>query len=102
MPQFDQRSAIDALFREFPEVVQDVQNSMSGLFYMEMACFARYVQRQIDAENRAELARCYEWLRKLMLYGDGEVQNAVGVSALDTLNTRYGKVKRPCASEYIQ
>jgi len=99
MPQFDQRSAIDALFREFPEVVQDVQNSMSGLFYMEMVCFARYVQRQIDAENRAELARCYEWLRKLMLYGDGEVQNAVGVSVLEHLNTRDGKVNRLWALE---
>ena len=94
MPQFDQRSAIDALFREFPEVVRDVQSSMSGLFYMEMGCFANYVQRQIDAENRAEVARCYEWLRKFILYGDSEVQNAVGVSVLEHLNTRDGKVNR--------
>ncbi len=99
MPQFDQRSAIDALFREFPEVVQDVQSSMSGLFYMEMGCFARYVQRQIDTENRAEVARCYECLRKLMLYGDSEVQNAVGVSVLEHLNTRDGKVSRMWALE---
>ena len=99
MPQFDQRSAIDALFREFPEVVLDVQSSMRGLFYMEMGCFARYVQRQIDTENRAEVARCYEWLRKLMLYGDGEVQNAVGVSVLEHLNTRDGKVNRRWALE---
>src|SRR5215467_9142157 len=99
MPQFDQRSALDALFREFPEVVEDVENSMSGLFYVEMGCFARYVQRQIDTGNRAEVGRCYEWLRRLMLYGDNEVQNAVGVSVLEHLNTRDGKVARLWALE---
>jgi len=62
MPQYDQRAAIDALFTEFPQVREDVDSSMAGLFYPEMGCFARYVQRQIDAGNRAELGRCYEWL----------------------------------------
>jgi hypothetical protein len=97
MPQFDQRAAIDAVLQEFPAVRQEIDSSMAGLFYVEMGCFARYVQRQIDAGNRAELARCYELLRKLMLYGNADVQNAVGVSVLEHLSTRDGKVPRQWA-----
>ena len=100
MPQFDERGTIASLAREFPEIVQELQEqSLAGLFYLEMGCFQRYLQRQIDAENRAEVARCYEWLRKLMLYGDSEVQNAVGVSVLEHLNTSDGKANRRWALE---
>jgi len=101
MPQFDQQSAIAAVFREFPEVARDVESSMAGLFYMEMSCFARYIQRQIDSGNRTELQRCFESLRQLMLYGDSEVQNAVGVSVLEHLNTKDGKVNRLWALEVM-
>ena len=99
MSQYDQRSAIDSLFKEFPEVREEVESSMRGLFYLEMGCFARYVQRQIDTANLVELGRCYEWLRKLMLYGDEEVTNAVGVSILEHLVTRDGKTNRRWALE---
>ena len=100
MPQFDQRGTIATLAREFPEIARELQEqSLAGLFYLEMGCFQRYIQHQIDAENRAEVARCYEWLRKFMLYGDSEVQNAVGVSVLEHLNTSDGKVNRRWALE---
>jgi hypothetical protein len=97
MPQYDQRAAIDAVFKEFPAVRDYVDSSMAGLFYLEMGCFGDYIQRQIDTGNRAELVRCYELLRKLMLYGDTEVQNAVGVSVLEHLSVRDGKVARQWA-----
>ena len=78
-----------------------IDSSMAGLFYPQMGCFAEYVQVQIDSGNRAELVRCYELLRKLMLYGDTEVQNAVGVSVLEHLSTRDGKVPRQWALEVM-
>ena len=90
---------MDSLFTEFPEVKGDIESSMAGLIYLEMGCFARYLQRQIDTGNRTELARCYEWLKKLMLYGDDEVKNAVGVSVLEHLVTRDGKLDRRWALE---
>src|SRR4051812_1140651 len=94
MPQFSARGAIDAVFEEFPAVRDDVDSSMVGLFYLEMGCFGRYVQRQIDTGNRAELVRSYELLRKLMLDGDEDVQNAVGVAILEHLLLQDGKVAR--------
>lgn len=99
MTQFDRQSAIATVFREFPDAAREADSSMAGLLHMEMSCFARYIQRQIDAGNRVELSRCFEWLRQLMLYGDNEVQNAVGVSILEHLNTKDGKTARQWAIE---
>jgi hypothetical protein len=98
MSQFDRHSAIATLAREFPEVAEELQDqSVADLFHMQMHCFGHYVQRQIDAGNRTELARCYEWLQRFVLYGNGDVQNAVGVSVLEHLVVRDGKVSRQWA-----
>lgn len=101
MPQYDRRAAIDELFAEFPAVRSDLSSSMAGLFSIEMGCFARYIQKQIDSGNREEVGRCYEWLLKLMLNGDDKVKNAVSVSVLDHLVTRDGKVERQWALEVM-
>lgn len=99
MPQYDQRTAIDELFAEFPAVRSDMTSSMIGLFSIEMGCFARYIQKYIESGNREEVGRCYAWLEKLMLYGDDKVKSAVGVSVLEHLVTRDGKVERQWALE---
>ena len=97
MPSFDPKSVAEALRRDFPDAAKNIDSSMVGLLHTEMHCFAAHVQHQIDSGNRVELQRCYEWLRQLMLYGDPEVQNAVGVSVLEHLNTADGKAKRKWA-----
>lgn len=95
MSQFDRHSAIETLAREFADIAGELQDeSVAGLFYMQMASFGNYIQHHIDAGNRAEVARCYERLRMFMLYGDGDVQNAVGVSVLEHLLIRDGKKRR--------
>ena len=64
---------------------------------LEIACFARYTQLQIDKGNRAELNRCFETARKLLLYGDADVRNAVAVSYLEGLHFVDGRSKRSWA-----
>src|SRR5262245_9613936 len=99
MPQYDQRAAIDELFIEFPAVRSDLSSSMVGLFSLEMGSFGRYIQKQIDSGNREEVGRCYEWLVKLLSYGDDKVKNAVDTSVLQHLVTRDGRVERQWALE---
>ena len=99
MPQYNPLTVIDDLFATFPAVRSDLSSSMAGLFSIEMRCFAQYIQKQIDAGNRQEVGRCYEWLGKLMLDGDEKVKKAVSASVLAHLVTRDGKVERQWALE---
>jgi hypothetical protein len=81
-----------------PAISTDLREpSWVGLTTLEIACFARYTQLQIDAENRAELRRCFETARKFFIDGDADVRNAVAVSYVEALNFVDGRARRSWA-----
>ncbi len=98
------------LLKQFPEIAEDLtDDDLAGLGYMQVACFMRYTQRQIDEGRKPELQRCFDTARRFMLEGDDELQNAMGVAYLEHLNLKDGKRPRrwalavmpePLRSEY--
>ncbi len=94
----DRQQLVDTLIDAFPDIRDDItDDTWSGLVHLEVSCFTRYTQAQIDAENRSELRRCFELARQFMLHGDSIVVNAMHVSYLEHLNTANGRVRRSWA-----
>ena len=86
------------LIAEFPDIEDDITDeTWVGLTHLEVSSFRRYTQAQIDDRNEAELERCFRVARKLMMDGDGEIENAMHVSYLEHLNLRDGKAPRSWA-----
>ena len=93
MSRIAHRELVAILLRDVPQIADGLR-AESGLLHMQVACLTRYIQAQIDDGNRAELARCFEIVRRFIAEGNTEVQNAVGVSLLEHLNVKDGKVAR--------
>ena len=72
-----------------------------GLLHVETRCFARYTQSAIDSADRVRVASCFEFARTAWLHGDGEVQNALGVSYIEHLNFVDGKAFRSWAFDQL-
>jgi hypothetical protein len=70
----------------FPSMRDEIDPEIeSGLVHLEMSAFRRFTEQVIKAGNRSELIRCFQFLERLLVCGDGNVQNAVGVSFLEDL-----------------
>jgi hypothetical protein len=92
----------DALLAElnnrFPELAGELADeTWAGLLHLEVGCFARYTQEQIEARNVERLRECYECARRFFVQGDEPVKNAIYVSYLENLNFEDGKRERAWA-----
>ena len=90
---------VASLIRAYPAIREDLEEeAWAGLTTLEVSCFARYTQAQIDSGHRTEVTRCFETARELFLQGDADVSNAICVSYLEHLNFADGKAKRAWAT----
>ena len=89
-----------ALRDAFPGLVAELDEE-DGLLHLETACFARLCQRAIDTGDRVLVRRCFRLARVAAMEGDAGVQNAIGVSFIEHLNFRDGKVQRRWAYDLL-
>jgi hypothetical protein len=92
----DREKLVQVLGQEFPALAEELSDEV-GLVHLEMACFARYTQLQIEGENRAELQRCFVVAGRILSSADADVENAMYVSYLEHLNLTDGKRSRAWA-----
>jgi hypothetical protein len=81
---------IEAARVAFPEMSSAFDDD-AGLFHLQVGSLASHAQAAIDAGDRGEVERQFEFVRNASLAGDPEVQNALGVSYLEHLNFQDGK-----------
>src|SRR5262249_27867773 len=86
---------LNARFRELADDLAD--ETWAGLLHLEVGCFARYTQEQIEAANMHKLRECYECARRFFVEGSEAVRNAMYVSFLENLNFEDDKHKRAWA-----
>jgi hypothetical protein len=85
----DRQQFVEAAVKAFPALEADIRDeTWVGLVHLEVSAFARYTQQQIDAEDRIELKRCFEFARRVLLDGTPDLKNAMAVSYLEHLNMR--------------
>lgn len=85
---------------KFPHLIDELRED-EGLPYLQLGTFARYTQSQIDSSDTIELSRCLNHINQFNENGDEGLRNAIGVSYLEHLNFRDGKVKRKWALKYL-
>ena len=91
----DRQSFLSMLAVEFPELAPQLDNSdWQGLLHPQVAEFADFAQKSIDAGDRATVDRCFRLADLAASQGDDAVQNAIGVSFVEHLNLRDGRVRR--------
>jgi hypothetical protein len=89
---------VATLLAEFPNLVEELaEESLVGLLHLEVACFRRYTQTQVEDGNRRELDHCYRIATAFLMDGDEAVKNAIYVSYLEHLNFDDGKRPRQWA-----
>jgi hypothetical protein len=87
-----------ALRVEFPELADELNDPVwRGLLHLETACFARLIQKLIDGQQQPQVVRCFEFARRWWATGDDAVQNTLGVSCIEHLDFKDGKVQRAWA-----
>ena len=98
----DRQEMVRVLSEQYPAIRADLtEESWVGLTTLEIACFTRYTQHQIDTGDQAELRRCFETARQFLLYGDSDVSNAICVSFLEHLNFQDGRSRRSWAKSLL-
>ena len=94
----DRQTFLAMLAAELPELASQLDNSdWQGLLHPQVAEFADFAQKAIDAGDRATVDRCFHLADLAASHGDDAVQNAIGVSFVEHLNLRDGKVRRAWA-----
>lgn len=90
------------LRQRFPELAPTLdQEEWRGLLHVETGLFAAFCREAIDTGNRDLLEKCYLFARQSAVDGTDEVQNAIGVSFVEHLNFRDGKVPRRWAYDLL-
>ena len=98
----NREDVVGTLLREYPAIADDLQDeTWAGLLHLEIACFARHTQKQIDSGNKSELVRCYSTARHFLMNGDPEVTNALYVSYLEHIDFHDGKNMRSWAKALL-
>lgn len=94
----DREQMVRILIEEFPSLEEEIRDDVwAGLVHLEIGCFARYTQRQIDGGNREEVQRCFAVADRILKNADEQVDNAVYVSYLEHLDLHDGKRQRSWA-----
>lgn len=94
----NREDVVKELLKQFPSIEAELtDDTWTGLLHLEIACFARYTQFQIDNNNKDELRRCFQAAHKFLHDGDKEVRNAIYVSYLEHLDFKDGKKPRSWA-----
>jgi hypothetical protein len=86
MDRLGRTDFINALTREFPEVLDDVDPDIEGgLLHLEMAALARAAQVAVNSGREADARRHFEFVYRLLPNADDDLDNAIYVSFLEGL-----------------
>lgn len=85
--KIDHKKFIQELKNEFPLLVDELNDHIwKGLLHLEMAVFARYVQRLVDEHNYNETKKCFFFINRISKDCTDDVDNAIGVSFFEHLD----------------
>jgi hypothetical protein len=94
----DSKEVISRIETEFPDLAEALHDEIiEGLFYVQVAEFARLTQKAIDDGDKGQFKRICNLFKFLFLNGSPEVINALNVAFLEHLNVTDGKKKRSWA-----
>lgn len=96
MKKLHRSDFLKELKETFTAIREDI-NQQYGLLQLEMHSFCYFTRAAIDKGEKNDVIRAFQIAEKYMRYGNSEMQNAVGVSYLEHLNFRDGKVGRSWA-----
>ena len=83
--RIDHPRFIALLSSRFPEVAAAIDDCSQGLLHLEMATLARATQAAIDNQDKATIARHFQFVDEVFREAAPDVENAVDVSYLESL-----------------
>src|SRR5262245_36890698 len=82
--RFDRSQFLRELKEEFPDLRSSL-NREHGLLHLEVHAFHRFAQAAIDGGDVKTVTRCFKLAERFLLYGNGNITNAIGVSFVEHL-----------------
>jgi hypothetical protein len=78
---------LELLTSNFPLIKDDVYDEdWKGLIHLQIACFARYTNNRLEANDLAEVHRCFEFFEEIIDKVNAAINNALFVSYLEHIN----------------
>lgn len=83
------------LRKRFPEILNEIDDGIStGLLHLEISALSHFAQESINAENKENVRRCFDFADWAHETGDPNVVNAINVSFLEHLSFSDSKKHR--------